>query len=108
MSKRPAGRLRSAWSFSPPSVNSPHTHLACHQLGGVVVAALTIVPAVPGLGVDPKVRGQQLLVVPHDLTVAVELACLAGLLLYVGQVLEHPRVGLPVRSVVYLLVVVSY
>ena len=81
-----------------------YDHLAGDEVRGVVVAALAVLPAV----VAPEVGGEQLLVVPHHLAVAVELARLACLLLGVGEVLEHPGVCLPVSCVVDLLVVVTY
>ena len=70
------------------------------EVGGVGVSTLT-----PGLVVQAEVGGQQLLVVPHDLTVGVLLFVL--LLLQVPEVLENPGVRLAVSDVVDLLVVVS-
>ena len=76
----------------------------CHvgdKVGSVLVSALT-----PGLVVvEAEVGGQELLVVPHDLTVGVTLAPL--LLLQVPEVLEHPGVRLTLSQVVDLLVVVT-
>ena len=68
-------------------------------LGALVISALT-----PGLCVETEVGGQELLVVPHDLAVGVELL---GVLLQVPEVLEHPGVCLTVSQVVDLLVVVG-
>ena len=70
------------------------------EVGGVGVSTLA-----PGLVVQPEVGGEQLLVVPHDLTVGVHLAPL--LLLQVPEVLEHPGVRLAVIDAVDLLVVVG-
>ena len=68
-------------------------------LGALVISALT-----PRLCVETEVGGQELLIVPHDLAVGVELL---GVLLQVPEVLEHPGVCLTVSQVVDLLVVVS-
>ena len=78
-----------------------YDHLAGDEVRGVVVAALAVLPAV----VAPEVGGEQLLVVPHDLTVGVQLLVL--LLLQVAEVLEHPGVSLAVIDAVDLLVVVG-
>ena len=74
--------------------------IAGDQVTGVGVPTLTA-----GLVVEAEVRGQQLLVVPHDLTVRVQLLVL--LLLQVPEVLEHPGVRLAVIDAVDLLVVVG-